>query len=107
MLGVQLHEFGQFDPLTMAPMIFRPPGYPIFVAVTLKLWGDWVDPMVFSDQHQWQDQVKAYERRLVLYKQIIYVMQAILLAIGAVTFFLVETDDEPYSRVCLCLHIWN
>jgi hypothetical protein len=42
-LGVNLHYSGKYTLDNKTPFIFRPPGYPFFIASVLKIWGGMPD----------------------------------------------------------------
>jgi hypothetical protein len=81
-LGVNLHYLGKFTLDTKTPFIFRPPGYPFFIASVLKIWGGMPDINQTFKSKEELDQKKhdAYTA--------IYLAQCILLGLSTVILFL-------------------
>ena len=81
-LGVNLHYLGKFTLDTKTPFIFRPPGYPFFIASVLKIWGGMPDINQTFKSKEELDQKKqdAYTA--------IYLAQCVLLGLSTVILFL-------------------
>jgi hypothetical protein len=81
-LGVNLHHLGKFTLDEKTPFIFRPPGYPLFIASVLKIWGGMPEKNAIYKSREEMEQ-----KKLDAYTAI-YLAQCILLALSTVILFL-------------------
>jgi hypothetical protein len=81
-LGVNLYYYGQLSPTLVGARIFRPPGYPFFIALVLRVWGGLPDEAegLFTRQDLHQTRLNAFRA--------ISLAQCVLLSLTTVFLFI-------------------
>ena len=81
-MGVNLYYYGKLSPTLTGARLFRPPGYPFFVAVVLRVWGGLPDKAegFFTQEDLHQTRLNAFRA--------VCLAQAIMLGLTTVILFL-------------------
>ncbi|MHC4791869.1 MAG: ArnT family glycosyltransferase [Planctomycetota bacterium] len=81
-MGVNLYYHGQLSPTLIGARIFRPPGYPFFIAVVLRIWGGLPDEAggLFKREDLHQTRLDAFRA--------VGLAQCVLLSLTTVILFL-------------------
>jgi hypothetical protein len=81
-MGVNLYYHGQLSPTLTGARIFRPPGYPFFIAVALRVWGGLPDQAegLFTREDLHQTRLNAFRA--------VCLAQGFLLSLTTVILFL-------------------
>ena len=84
-MGVNLYYHGKLSPTLTGARVFRPPGYPFFVAVVLKIWGGLPENAegLFTRQDLHQTRLNAFRA--------VCLAQGVLLGLTTVILFLYLT----------------
>lgn len=97
-LGYNLELTGQFNPDQTAPFVFRPPGYPFFIASVFRLWE------ALTGQKDIFQTRAAIDRPSHTAKSAIYLAQSILAGLSALFLFLwTSRYTNPQHAIILAL----
>ena len=85
-MGVNLYYHGQLSPTLIGARIFRPPGYPFFIAMVLSVWSGFPDKAegLFTREDLHQTRLNAFRA--------VGLAQAFLLSLTTVILFLYLAD---------------
>ncbi|UCH19443.1 MAG: hypothetical protein JSU83_12675 [Deltaproteobacteria bacterium] len=94
-MGINLYYYGKLSPTLTGARVFRPPGYPVFIASILRIWGGMPEeaetffkPGVF--QHERQAAYRA-----------VWLAQSLLLSLTAVILFLLLSNYIRLSNAAV------
>lgn len=97
-LGHNLEQTGRFIPDAPFPFVFRPPGYPVFIASVFRAWR-----LLPNQEHLVRNPQAANERSHPP-KHTIYLAQSILASLSAVFLFLwIARYTSPTNAIILAL----
>ena len=85
-MGVNLYYHGQLSPTLIGARIFRPPGYPLFIAAVLSVWGGLPNDAegLFTREDLHQTRLNAFRA--------VCLAQSVLLSLTTVILFLYLAD---------------
>jgi len=80
-MGINLFYYGRLSPVSIGERIFRPPGYPVFITLVLKVWGGMPEDMQTFLSPKFEPERKELSK-------VICLAQYFLLSLSALILFL-------------------